>query len=204
MFIDLTMPIAQGMPFNPDHFPPEITSYASIETHGWRASRLVLDSHLGTHMDAPCHFVVGGQSLEQIDLNVLIGPAQVVHLEQVGEQEALTPSHFPTINQARLLIHTGWSERALGKPAYFAQYPFLTPETAAYLIERGVRLVGLDCPSVDYDPGETHIALLSRGTLIIENLINLERLPDTCALIALPLPITNGDGSPLRAIAELQ
>jgi len=107
VFIDLTMPIAEGMPFNPDHFPPEITSYASIATHGWSASRLVLDSHLGTHMDAPCHFVAGGQSLDQLDLDVLIGVAQVVHLEQVGEQEALTPASFPSINQPRLLIHTG-------------------------------------------------------------------------------------------------
>jgi arylformamidase len=204
MFIDLTMPIAEGMPFNPDHFPPEITSYASIATHGWSASRLVLDSHLGTHMDAPCHFVAGGQSLDQLDLDVLIGGAQVVHLEQVGEQAALTPASFPSINQPRLLIHTGWSERALHTPAYFARYPYLTPEAAEYLVDRGVRLVGLDCPSVDYDPGKTHVALLSRGTVIIENLINLHQLPAHCALIALPLPIKGGDGCPLRAVAQVQ
>lgn len=203
MFIDLTMPITEGMPFNPDHFPPEITPYASVETGGWSASRLVLDSHLGTHMDAPCHFVAGGQSIDQVELDVLIGPAQVVHLEQVAELEALTPAHFPVVDQARFLIHTGWSKRMLGTPAYFTRYPYLTPEAAGYLAGKGVRLVGLDCPSVDYDPSKTHIALLSRGTVIIENLINLDYLPESCMLMALPLPIKAGDGCPLRAVAQV-
>ena len=203
MFIDLTIPIAEGMPFNPDHFSPEITSSASIETHGWSASKLVLDSHLGTHMDAPCHFVAGGQSLDQLALDVLIGPVQVVHLEQIGEQEALTPAFFPLITQTRLLIHTGWSRRALHTPAYFTRYPSVTPETAAYLVDNGVRLLGLDCPSVDYDPGKTHVALLGRGTVIIENLVNLDQLPTYCSLMALPLPIKGGDGCPLRAVAEV-
>jgi arylformamidase len=204
VYIDLTLPISPGMPFNPDHFPPEITSYAAIETHGWRASRLLLDSHLGTHMDAPCHFVAGASTLDQVGLDVLIGPAQVVHLGRVDEQEALTPAFFPSIEQERVLIHTGWAERALHTPAYFKRYPFLTPEAGAYLAERGVRLVGIDCPSVDYDPGETHVALLSRGTVIVENLVNLDRLPATCALMALPLPIKDGDGCPLRAVAEVR
>ncbi len=203
MFIDLTMPIAAGMPFNPDHFPPEITAYASIETHGWSASKLILDSHLGTHMDAPSHFVQGAQTLDQVDLDVLIGTAQVVHLEDVGEQDALLPEHFPVIIHQRLLIHTRWSERMLGTPAYFARYPYLTPEAAIYLVDKGVRLVGMDCPSVDYDPGKTHIALLSRGTVIIENLVNLDRLPQDCMLMALPLPIKGGDGCPLRAVVQI-
>ncbi len=202
MFIDLTMPIAAGMPFNPDHFPPEITPYASIETHGWSASKLILDSHLGTHMDAPSHFVQGAATLDQIALEVLVGTAQVVHLDNVGEKEALLPQRFPVINQERLLIHTRWSGRTLGSPDYFARYPFLTPEAAEHLVNMGVRLVGIDCPSVDYDPGKMHIALLSRGTVIIENLVNLDRLPERCMLIALPLPIKGGDGCPLRAIAQ--
>lgn len=203
MFIDLTMPIAAGMPFNPDHFPPEITPYASIETHGWSASKLILDSHLGTHMDAPSHFVQGAATLDQIALEVLGSTDQVVHLDNVGEKEALLPRHFPVINQDRLLIHTRWSERTLGSPDYFARYPYLTPEAAEHLVNMGVHLVGMDCPSVDYDPGKTHIALLSRGTVIIENLVNLDRLPERCTLIALPLPIKGGDGCPLRAIAQI-
>ena len=203
MYIDLTMPIAEGMPFNPDHFPPEILPYASIATHGWSASKLILDSHLGTHMDAPCHFVQGAASLDQVALDQLIGPAQVVHLEQIQAKQALLPQHFPSITKERLLIHTGWSQCTLGTPAYFAQYPYLTPEAARYLLSMGVRLVGMDCPSVDYDPGETHVALLSHGGVIVENLVNLERLGNDCLLMALPLPIKGGDGCPLRAVAQV-
>ena len=56
---------------------------------------------------------------------------------------------------------------------------------------------------MDYDPSKTHIALLSRGTVIIENLVNLDNLPEGCTLMALPLPIKAGDGCPLRAVAQV-
>ncbi len=203
MFIDLTMPIYAEMPYNPDHFPPEISTYASIETHGWAASKVVLDSHLGTHMDAPFHFVKAGETIENIPLDLLIGPAQVIHLRNVGEKEAITPASLPAIRHSRVLLHMGWAERTFGEPAYFVDYPYLTPEAAVYLVENGVRLVGLDAPSVDYDPGHTHIALLSRGTVIIENLLNLHQLGESCILIALPLPIKHGDGFPIRAVARI-
>ncbi len=199
---DLTMPIAAGMPFNPDHFPPEIVPYADLSTHGWRASKLVLDSHLGTHIDAPYHFIEGGETVDALDLAVLIGAAQVVHLTDMGEHAAITPDHLPPIHHQRILLHTGWSERALGDPTYFNAYPYLTVDTARALADQGVRLVGVDCPSVDYDPGETHRALLGRGVIIIENLAHLERLPTSCAMTALPLPIQRGDGSPARIVAQ--
>ena len=79
----------------------------------------------------------------------------------------------------------------------------MTPEAAEYLAGKGGRLLGLDCPSVDYDPGKTHVALLSRGTVIIENLNNLDNLPESGTLMALPLPIKAGDGCPLRVVAQV-
>lgn len=94
-FIDLTLPIAPGMPFNPDHFPPDISSYASIASHGWRASRLVLDSHLGTYIDAPNHFVEGGKALDELDLASLIGPAQIVHLRVWGRVRQSRRNSYP-------------------------------------------------------------------------------------------------------------
>jgi len=199
---DLTMPIAAGMPFNPDHFPPEITPYADLPTHGWRASKLVLDSHLGTHIDAPHHFIEGGETVDALDLAVLIGAAQIVHLTGIGECAAITLDHLPPVQHPRLLLHTGWSERAFDDLTYFSAYPYLTVDAARALAEQGVRLVGIDCPSVDYDPGDTHRALLGRGVIIIENLVNLARLPTFCTVMALPLPIRRGDGSPARIVAQ--
>ncbi|HEY4386351.1 MAG TPA: cyclase family protein [Ktedonobacteraceae bacterium] len=203
MFIDLTMSISDKMPFNPDHFPPEVAPYSNIDENGWTASRMVLSTHNGTHMDAPRHFVKGAESIDNIPLDLLIGPAQIIHLDHVLEEKTLiTPAHLPEIHQPRVLLHTKWLERTLGTPAYFSGFPILTPEAAIYLAEKGVRLFGLDAPSIDYD-GDTHTALLSRGIVIIENLINLQQLEAYCELIALPLPLKNGDGSPIRAVANV-
>jgi arylformamidase len=200
-FIDLTLPIAAGMPFNPDHFPPEISTYATVEDRGWEARRLTLDSHLGTHMDAPAHFIAGGMSIDRIPLEVLAGPAQVLRLAGLGPRQSITPDLLPPINETRVLLHTGWAEEMLGREEYFTQYPYLTPEAAHVLADAGVRLVGFDTPSPDYDPGDTHIVLLGRGAVIVENVMHLDRVPDRCWIAALPLPIAGGDGCPSRVIA---
>jgi kynurenine formamidase len=204
MLVDLTQPIAEGMPFNPDHFGPEITSYASINPDGWRATRLVLDSHLGTHMDAPSHFVADGRTLDQVDLDRLIGPAQVVHLPGVRAGAELSPADLPATTEPRLLLHTGWADTAYGDAAYFTEYPFISRELAHELVRRRVQLVGIDGPSVDYAPGETHHILLEAEIVIVENLRNLSLAPDRVHLTVLPLPITGGDGCPVRAVASFE
>lgn len=200
--VDLTMPIVQGMPFNPDHFPPEITRYAEIGTHGWAATRLLLDSHLGTHIDAPSHFLPNGIHLDRIPLEQLVGPAQVVRLPGLGEGEAISAGRLPPIEQPRVLFATDWWRHATDSDLYFRRFPYLSVEAAASLLDSGVRLVGIDGPSVDYD-GTTHILLLGGGSVIVENLQHLDQLPDTCSVTVLPLPIVDGDGSPVRAIAEI-
>lgn len=200
--VDLTQPIEAGMPFNPDHFGPEISPYASIDTHGWRATKLVLDSHLGTHMDAPSHFVPTGATLDQIALQHLIGPAEVIHISGIASHTELLPDHLPATTERRLLLHTGWAESRYGSPAYFTEYPYVSPRLAEELIKRGVVLIGIDTPSVDYDPGVTHQILLGAGTLIVENLANLAPLPGHVDVTVLPLPILGGDGCPVRAVAS--
>jgi kynurenine formamidase len=202
--LDLTQPIAEGMPFNPDHFGPEITPYASIEPDGWRATRLVLDSHLGTHVDAPSHFVPEGITLDQVDLARLVGPADIVRIPDVRPRAPLGSKHLPPTTAPRLLLHTGWAESRYGEPAYFTEYPFISPELAQEMVRRGVQLVGIDGPSVDYEPGETHHILLEADILIVENLTNTSRVPDRIDLTVLPLPIVGGDGCPVRAVASFE
>ncbi|MGH3040334.1 MAG: cyclase family protein [Gaiellaceae bacterium] len=201
MLIDLTMPIRPGMPFNPDHFPPEINRYAEIDTHGWEARKLVLDSHLGTHMDAPSHFVRGGMALDRIPLEVLVGQAQVVDLPELEDGEAISPDHLPPLNSSRILLATGWWRVSEDSDRYFQRFPYLGEEAAKVLVGAGVRLVGIDGPSIDYD-GKTHVLILSSGAVIVENLVRLDALPATCTASILPLPIVGGDGCPVRAIAE--
>jgi kynurenine formamidase len=200
---DLTMPIWPGMLVNPDHFPPEISTYATIGSHGWEARRLVLDSHLGTHLDAPSHFVAGGPAVDEADLSVLIGPAQVIHLDAVAPREAITAARVGRLAGRRVLLDTGWSARGLGQAEYFGRAPYLAPDCAQALLDAGVVLLGVDVPSVDLDGG-VHITLLGGGCLIVENMTALAGLPASCELTVLPLPIRGGDGCPVRAVARYE
>jgi arylformamidase len=200
---DLTMPIASGMLSNPDHFPPEITTYATLEHDGWVARRLVLDSHLGTHLDAPSHFVTGAPDVDQADLDVLIGQAQVIHLDGVAPGEVITATRLGRVTCQRVLLDTGWSSRGLGQAEYFGRAPYLAQDAGRALLDAGTRLLGVDIPSVDVD-GSVHVALLGGGCLIVENMTGLSVLPASCELTVLPLPITGGDGSPVRAVARYE
>jgi len=197
---DLTMPIGPGMLVNPDHFPPEISPYATLESHGWAARKLVLDSHLGTHLDAPAHFVAAAPTVDELDLGVLIGEAQVIHLAGVQAGQIICAADLQPVTGRRVLLDTGWAARGLGQAEYFRQAPYLGPDAAQALLAAGVQLLGVDLPSVDLNGG-VHVALLGKGCLIVENLTGLTVLPGSCQLTVLPLPIVNGDGSPVRAVA---
>lgn len=154
---------------------------------GWVARRLVLDSHLGTHLDAPSHFVAGAPDVDEADLEVLIGPAQVIHLDEVTPGEVLTAAQLGRVTSRRVLLDTGWSARGLGQAEYFGHAPYLAPDAARALLDAGTQLLGVDIPSADADGG-VHVALLGGG----------------CLLTVLPLPIAGGDGSPVRAVARYE
>ncbi len=197
-YVDLTLPIFAGMPYNPLHFPPEVSRY---EGDGWEASRLVISSHLGTHLDAPMHFITGGASVDQLDLTCLVGTYQVVQVPDQGPGSRVEADDLPLEIAERVLIATGWSETHLDAPEYFDSPPVLAPSAAARLIEAGTRIVGIDSPTVDLD-GDVHRALLGAGCLIIENLTNLTQLGTAVEAIVLPLPLRGRDGSPVRAIGR--
>jgi arylformamidase len=200
--VDLTVPIRIGMAHHPVHLPPEITPYLHHQQDGYRATKITVSSHLGTHVDAPSHFLRDGATLETLDLDDLIGPADVIRLAPVAPRYELRPGDLPDTGARRLLLHTGWAREAGDDPRYFTQYPTISVALAEQLVERGVRLVGLDTPSVDYDPGATHGVLLGVGIVIVENLVNLDKIPDRVDLAVLPLPIVGGDGCPARAVAS--
>jgi arylformamidase len=166
-------------------------------------SRLELSSHTGTHLDAPRHFFADGLAIHELDLEVLMGSTRVCALPQATTHltaDDLRP--FDLAGVQRLLVKTR-NAALWNKPGFQADYIALTESAAHFLVETGVRLVGIDYLSVDAFERQdfpVHRTLLSAGILILEGL-NLHAVPPgTYDLYALPLLLQDGDGAPVRAV----
>ena len=203
--IDLTLPLESTMR------GVSIESAMTIESDGWNATRLDLYSHCGTHMDAPRHFLPDGATIESLPLEPCIGPAHVIDLTPVGPRENITldrlgPWQDKIAAGDRLLIRTDWSLRH-GTPKDRDELPRIDLSLARWIVERGVVLLGVEPPSVaDVNNIEeltaVHRVLLEAGVVIVEGLANLSRIEsDSVDLIVLPLPVRDGDGAPVRAVA---
>ncbi len=162
---------------------------------------LTISAHFGTHMDAPHHFTDGAATVEGLDLAVYWGRAQVVTVEQT--EGPLLPGAFARVDLSlapRLLVHSRASH--LDPTRFPASYVYPDPSLAGHLAAAGVILYGADAPSMDHAESKTlpgHNALLAAGVAILEGL-DLSRVPDGLyELVALPLKIEGGDGSPVRA-----
>ncbi|MCV7423513.1 cyclase family protein [Mycobacterium yunnanensis] len=197
-YVDLSMPISPDMPTNqPDHFPPVLQPYSHIASDGWAGTAITIDSHCGTHVDAPSHFVAGEIGVDEIPIEVLVGASQRIAVDA----RVVTPEHLGAVASERVVVHTGWSDRT-DTAEYLSGSTHLNADAALHLVGRGVRLVGIDSPSVDA-PGcdDVHQILLGHGVIIVENLSNTAALPDHFDLIVSPLRIVGADGSPARVIA---
>ncbi len=156
--------------------------------------------HAATHMDAPRHLLDEGSSVEEVDLSRCMGPARVV---DVGGAGSIGPGFLPDLSGvSRVLFKTDRSRTPIGGP-HPSSFAALEPATAAALADGGVVLVGVDTPSIDPADSETlpaHEVLLGREVVVLENLWFGEVAAGDYELIALPLRLEGGDGSPVRAV----
>ena len=197
--IDVTLPISDKLPVWPDDPPVHVTRVVDGLP---MLSGLSMSCHAGTHVDAPAHFLLGGAGVDALPLDVLIGPAWLVRFAGRGP---LTASMFdeaaiPT-GTVRLLIRSDNSDR-VGE-AFDPDFVALAPDAAAWLLDHGIRLVGIDGPSIEaYDaPGDpVHRALLAAGVIIVENLALAGVAPGAYDLACLPLRIAGCDGAPARVV----
>ncbi|MDQ7006038.1 MAG: cyclase family protein [Acidobacteriota bacterium] len=160
--------------------------------------------HAGAHADAPSHFGAGAPSIEQLDLEDFIGPCQVVRVE-VGGGTAIRQEDLPVaITAERVLFATGTRP----DPEVFTEdFAAIDPRLAESLADRGVRLIGIDTPSVDlFDAPDlpTHKTCLRRNLRILENLALGGVEPGLYELIALPLHLVGFEASPVRAVLREQ
>lgn len=162
---------------------------------------LTMSAHTGTHVDAPYHFAADGRTLEAVDLDPYWGAAQVVTVPKTnGPLAAADFADYDLRLAPRLLVHSAASE---ADPRLFpAEFVYPSSELADQLGALGIVLYGTDGPTMDAAESKTlpgHHALHRNGIVILEGL-NLTNVPDGLyELVALPLKVANGDGSPVRA-----
>jgi arylformamidase len=167
-------------------------------------SQLTSTVHVGSHLDAPLHFVRDGYGADQIDLDKLIGPCFVVDLPDVDsiDAQALEQANIPA-HVTRLLCRTRNSEYwRRGDKTFHTEFVAIDPSGAEWIVQHGVHLVGVDYLSVGaYEGGiPTHEILLSNGVVPVEGL-DLSRVEaGEYQLICLPLKLKDCDGAPARAV----
>jgi kynurenine formamidase len=217
-WIDLSYPLSVSTPPFPGDPPVEIEVLDSTDAcddslrKNLNCSRISLCIHCGTHMDSPFHFFANGLKMDEVSLEACCGDALLLHLEDrlgrnanaIIDEDLLSDCAGGASLPARVVLRTDWF-RQWGTPHYFREHPLMTRGAARFLVDRGVRLVGVDFPSVDQSPFEAHLELLGNNVLIVENLTNLDQLPcDDFELVATPLAIVGRDGSPVRAVARIE
>lgn len=213
--VDLSFAICEGMTTFPSHWHPlvEITQLGRHGIENRETRKLVLGTHTGTHCDAPRHFVPGGRTVDQLPLDILIGPARVVDFsstrpkQEIGVEDFV--EHLGDRWADRLIIRYDWSNY-WGKMEYYTDHPYLSEAAAQWLVDRGVRLLAMDTPTPDNPvngwrsqlDSPVHKILLHSGVVVVEYLCNLEALKQPeVELIVLPLKIKDGDGAPARCVA---
>ncbi len=202
-YIDLTHTITNNMPSHPLDITIQLKSTATYQEHGVANESLCGGVHMGTHIDAPGHFVDNGKKITDFPLSTFIGEAVCI---DTHNQKIITPdllTHVELKKNGIVIFYTGWDARFY-ESNYFNEHPVINKDCAQYLIDAGVKMIGVDFPSVDTAPYAIHKLFLSNDILIIENLTNLTSLVNkTFRLIALPLKI-DSHGSPTRVIAEIK
>jgi kynurenine formamidase len=222
--IDLSQTLEPDIP-KPVKFPdPSLEFFRRIDSGDVvNVEKITFCPHSGTHIDAPFHFIEGGKTVEEIPPEVVIGPAVVVDLrhmigsapierEDIQKWENVTGEKICAGDAVLLMTNFSklWKTGKEGDAFLTSGWPYITRSVAQYFLELKIRLVGVESMDLDLiDPFDLstsefigHRTFLPNGIYIIENLTNLDKIGSTrCQIIATPLKIKGGTGSPLRVIA---
>jgi arylformamidase len=203
-FYDVSLPIENGGLVYPGNPEIRITPQQEIAKGGSsNVSSLAFGSHTGTHVDAPKHMIDDGMTIDQVALDVLMGPAMLVavpdNVMAVGEEQLRL---HELKGHSRILIKTR-NSGFIRDREFVRDYTYLAPDGARYLASLGVKLVGVDYFSIEqFHSGHhaTHLTLLERGIVIVEGL-DLSAPPmGPYELRVLPLRLQGLDGAPARAV----
>jgi len=204
LLYDVSVPIRPGMPVFPGDPTVHIERVAALSKGDvCNLSRADLGVHSGTHVDAPNHFIEGAGAIETVPIEALIGPSFVVDATSVPsniDARTIASLHIPD-GVERLLFKT--TNSALwAKNEFPENWVGITEDGAFELLERGVRLVGIDYLSIapKGDPTPTHVALLDKRVVILEGADLRAVQPGAYELYCLPILLHGSDGAPARTL----
>ena len=196
--LDVSVPIRPGMPVWPGDPELELERVVSLAAGGaLNLTRIAGTALLGTHVDAPVHFVDGAAGVEQLPLDVLVGPCLVV--AATGADGELQPDALASVPAGvqRVLFKTSNSE-LWSRPGFVEEHLSLSAAAAEEVVRRGIRLVGIDYLTIGGI--EAHRTLLRAGVVPLEGLDLRGVEPGPYRLVCLPLKLVGADGAPARTV----
>lgn len=225
--IDLSNPIAHDIPVWPEQPALELIRTAWAARDGYTMERVKMQTHTATHVDAPCHFIPEGKTLDDFPVSKFMGPGVALDLTPKDPGDPITVSDIEAYRDEIMendvvMLHTGWDEYYGRTPEYLFEYPYFTGETAQYLADCGIKAVGTEGmsvagwtgdapahgPTTDVGADESHVPLLDNDVIPIEEVRNLDQVLDgadtrRAYFLFPPLNYHGTSGSAVRCVALL-
>ena len=213
--IDLSLMFKKGMQTYNKNYHPKFKriKLASHKSHKREVSLLQLGSHMGTHIDAPSHFIKNGKTIDKYDVNNFCGNAILINLSNKKKKTEIliqdVKRKFKNFKGKIVIFRFDWTDKYYGKKNFYYDHPYLSVSLCKWLVKRKIKLVGFDSPQPDnpknsfsrYKDGENHKILLKKDILIVEYLTNLKKIRKKhFYFIGAPLNIQYSDGSPARCL----
>jgi len=200
--IDLTQIIEEGMPVYPGDDAPHLRQTRKMATDLYNDHQIEVGMHAGTHVDGPMHLTESKLFISDLTLQSFVGDGCLLDVR--GQQVIDVKAEYQTLipEKSILLLYTGYAEY-YGQARYYQEHPLVSDSLCRLLINKKIKLLGIDSPSPDQAPFPIHIELLSNGIYIVENLTNLDNIPTETKfeVIVLPLKI-KANSAPARVIAR--
>ncbi|MEX0939876.1 MAG: cyclase family protein [Candidatus Babeliales bacterium] len=200
--IDISWPISEKMTEYKDGKTVKLTPVKSMENNGAREYNLSMSNHTGTHVDAAAHFLATGQTIDRIELSLLVGPCRVLDLTSVVDK--ITPQDLEGFNISQheiiLLKTTNSFREATDRFTY--SFVYIDKEAAEYLVAQNIKAIGFDYLGIERNQPEheTHKAFMQFNIPIVEGLRLGAVSSGNYFFCCLPLNCTGIDSAPARAI----
>ncbi|MBN2572577.1 MAG: cyclase family protein [Ignavibacteriales bacterium] len=208
--IDLSHPISENIPTYFDDKKPFLQVIGDVAEYGHREMDIAYNSHIGTHIDLPAHMIMNGKTIDKTKIEKYFGKGIKINVANVYPNKILRKYLSKFQAEIRkvdfVLLHSGYG-KYWGRKKYFSGFPTLETDAAEWLCDFKIKGIGIDMISIDSTDSVDYInhkIFFKNEILIIENLTNLDKIPDKIFYFScLPLNIKNADGSPIRAVAVI-